>query len=332
MIAATGIVALIDDAPGSRVAEAWEDALFDVEGGDLEARLTALRSDLPGSFAAVAANDDGTAIVVCGHASATIASGADALVHHTAEDGRWTHATAGTEDRITLTLTGDDTSTGQWLTIGVIAGATVAVGQLHAPRRRDRSVVQPDEPMPAEGLDFGNLLLRRPAPAPGPPTLATDEPPTDVQPTAATTSADTAAHRRADTAEFTQLPVHTEQPGVIRLGDGRLLDLDAPIVIGRRPPTDPVDGQVPHVVTIDDTMLSRHHVSLRFVDGQLVVVDEDSTNGTTVAMPGASPARCSPRRPVVVPLGATIDVGGVITATYEAGPRDERVDEEAESC
>ena len=331
VIASTGTVALIDAATGSEVATSWERELFDLEGADLDALLTALGAALPGSFAIAAATDDGMAIVVCGDASAAVEGDAASIVNDTAEN-RWTRMTAGTEDRITMTLTGDDTPTGQWLTIGVVAGATVVVGSLVAPRRRDRSANQPVESVSADGVDFGNLLLRRPAPAAEAAAPAADERPTVAQPVTVGTAGDSAANRRADTAQFATLQPLTEQAGRIRLGDGRVVGLDSPVVIGRRPPTGPIEGQVPHAVTIDDVLLSRHHVTLRLVDGQLVVVDEASTNGTTVTLPGASPARCSPRHPVVAPLGAMIDIGGVITATYEAGPADDWADGGAESC
>lgn len=327
VIASTGTVALIDAAPGSGVAAAWERELFDVEGAVLDDLLTALGADLPGSFAVAAATVDGTAIVVCGDASAAVEGDAAAIVNDTATH-RWTHTTAGADDRITLTLTGDDTSTGQWLTIGVIAGATVVVGSLVAPGRGGRPVIQPVEPMPADDVDFGNLLRRRPAAATESPASASDERPTVLQPVTAGSGGDSAADRRADTAQFATLQSSTGRSGRVVLGDGRTFSLDSPIVIGRRPPTDPIEGQVPHAITIDDTLLSRHHVTLRLVDDQLVVIDEASTNGTTVTLPGASPARCSPRRPVIVPLGATIDIGGVITATYDVPPADDG----AESC
>lgn len=312
VIAGPGTVALIDAVPGSEVAGAWERELFAPEGADLDTLLSALGADLPGSFALASATDDGTSIVVCGDASAAVEGGTAAIVHD-APEHRWTSATAGSDDRITLTLTGDDTSTGQWLTNGVIAGATVVVGALVASRRRDRPSSRPVEPASTEGVDFGNLLRRRPvlAPAPAPASVA---------------------DRRTDTAQFAAVSPSEQQLRQILLGDGRRFGLDSPIVIGRRPPTALIDGEVPHAITIDDSLLSRHHVTLRLVDDQLVVVDEASTNGTTVTVPGASPERCPPRQPVIAPPGAIIDVGGVITATYDAGPADSGVDDGGGPC
>jgi pSer/pThr/pTyr-binding forkhead associated (FHA) protein len=126
------------------------------------------------------------------------------------------------------------------------------------------------------------------------------------------------AARSTSTASY--VPPSSEPVGHLTISDGRTLTPNVPIVIGRRPPPDPIAGQEPHLVTVEDKMLSRHHATLRVVDGRLVVVDEGSTNGTVVDAPCESPVRCEAGRPVEVPVGATVDVGGVLSLKHQRGP------------
>ena len=82
--------------------------------------------------------------------------------------------------------------------------------------------------------------------------------------------------------------------GSLVLADGgRLVVGDEPLTIGRLPECD---------VVVADPNVSRRHAEVRRQDGQFVVVDLDSTNGTTV-----NGARVKERR---LADGDEIAVGG----------------------
>ncbi len=132
------------------------------------------------------------------------------------------------------------------------------------------------------------------------------EPAPDVDAGATRGAADPAAHLRV---------------GGLVFSDGQRASLDAPVVVGRRPPSDPVAGTAPHQVTVDDRLLSRHHATFRLLDGHLVVVDEESTNGTFLTLADGARERCAAGRPIEVPAGATVDIGGVVTVTHDRGAR-----------
>jgi hypothetical protein len=316
-IAASGVVALVDSPTGSPIASAWEALIFGVDtAAALEDRLGSLESEELVSFAVAVGARGATWLVVRG-ASSVADDGRIIVRHDITDDEPWASTEVAEHDMVTLVLHGDDAPTGQWLRDGVIAAGSVVVGRLRAQRTRRTA----PEPVAGE-VDFGNLI-GRPAAECGSPIPASESvtgaeaEPEPTQPIPVPLSAEPPARTDA-TAQFVAAPTF-DPTGRLRFSDGRVLPIDTPIVIGRRPPHDAIGDLAPHMLVLDDAMLSRHHVTLRVVDGRLVAVDEGSTNGTTVTTPGAAPTPCVPQQPTEVPLGATVDIGGVLTATYEAG-------------
>jgi pSer/pThr/pTyr-binding forkhead associated (FHA) protein len=318
-IAASGVLALVDAPTGSPIASAWEALILGVDTpAALEDRLGSLDSEALASFAVAVGARGATWLVVRG-ASSVADDGRIIVRHAITDDEPWASTEVAEDDVVTLVLHGDDAPTGQWLRDGVIAAGSVVVGRLQAPRTRRAA----SEPV-ASDVDFGNLI-GRPAAERGSANPASESvieaeaeaEPEPSQPIPVPLSAEPPARTDA-TAQFVPGPTF-DPSGRIRFSDGRVLPIDSPIVIGRRPPHDAIGDLAPHTVVHDDAMLSRYHVTLRVVDGRLVAVDEGSTNGTTVTRPGAAPTPCVPRQPTEVPLGATVDIGGVLTATYEAG-------------
>ncbi len=317
-IADLDAIALIEATPTSHAARAWESLLFGRDsGGPLIDPMATLDASALTSFALAEATERGTRITL--HGDVTVEIDGEAW---TPPPGRTPAASeVGRDVSIVLCLE-QGSLTGQWVTTGVIAAGSVAVGSLE----RCRSIAtEAAAGGPSEGLatgdpvpnaiadvEFGNLIGTAAAPravpdVPLPPTVESRQIPSPAG----------TSDRGASTAPFID-GLRFDPTGVVRTSDGREFGVDAPIVFGRRPPLDPIAGQLPHSVVIDDTMISRHHATMLVADGRLQVVDEGSTNGTTVSVPNLSTERCVPGRPVEVPLGATVDLGGALTVTHHS--------------
>ncbi len=99
---------------------------------------------------------------------------------------------------------------------------------------------------------------------------------------------------------------------VVELPDGRRLDLDRPVYLGRRPRAPRVEG--PDAVLLVELPspgreLSSTHLELRVVGGVVVATDLRSTNGSTVAVPGSAPRRLHGGDAAVLPADAVVDLG-----------------------
>jgi hypothetical protein len=97
----------------------------------------------------------------------------------------------------------------------------------------------------------------------------------------------------------------------VRIGD-RVLRLDRPVLVGRRP-TLPrvVHGPVPELVTVASPagLVSSSHLLLHSAGSSAVVDDLHSTNGTTIRPPGAPPHRMPAGASIVVLTGTVVDIG-----------------------
>lgn len=85
--------------------------------------------------------------------------------------------------------------------------------------------------------------------------------------------------------------------------------LNGPLLIGRSP-------QLPEGMTAETLRvpsphhdISRSHVYLEPQDGQILVADMNSTNGTIIYMPNANPLRLEDGQSILVPVGTTLDLG-----------------------
>ena len=307
-------VAIIDAPPASAPAVAWENLLFGPDAADspVDPFASIVDDDLT-SFALVEATTTGTAVLRHGSTHVHIND------RPWATDDPTASTVVGTDDPVTISLTGpaaaDEAPTGQWVSSGVIAAESVTVGRLEPP-----PAARPTQVVPAVGrpgpepvdADFGNLLGNRR------PTSADPTPPSDPEPEAEPADPGTVDASGTSTAAY----VHTNaiaSGAVLRTTDGRRLPVTSPIVFGRRPPDDPIGTQVPQIVAVDDPLISRHHATALVVDGRLVVVDEGSTNGTTVTTPDGVTVACVADHPTEVPPGAVIDVAGVLQAIHESG-------------
>ena len=97
-----------------------------------------------------------------------------------------------------------------------------------------------------------------------------------------------------------------------RIGNSRIVLLDAIAYIGRRP-TVPriVRGGVPRLVRVQSPTqeVSSTHLELRQVGSTVVAHDLKSTNGTMLAVPGHPVRALRPGESVAVTVGTLIDIG-----------------------
>ncbi len=349
-ITSSSAVLLVDAAPDSAAVRRSESALAEAPDVDaLADRLVAAHH----SFAAAIAAGDGVAVIVAGEGVATL-DDRDEVRHRPGGDA-WTLTAAGGDTRIVLALVGQPDPTGQWLTTGVIAAGAVAVGRLRPSGARPASgarptatsaaggvanATPPPEPGPAarphrggvDDIDFGSLVGSASRAGSDPGAEGSSSPLGDLTPDVSPSPAAPPPSRTDPTAAF--VPDRTPaavassdavdgdrklHPGGLVFSDGQRASLDAPVVVGRRPPSDPIAGMRPHRVTVDDRLLSRHHATFRLLDDHLVVVDEESTNGTFLLLADGARERCAAGRPIEVPAGATVDIGGVVTVMHERG-------------
>lgn len=76
------------------------------------------------------------------------------------------------------------------------------------------------------------------------------------------------------------------------------------VKIGRTPPAD---------VVLMDSEVSRSHCFVALKGSDVVVTDLGSTNGTVIVQPGQRPDELRPGVPVVLQVGAMIDLGDSLT-------------------
>jgi hypothetical protein len=115
----------------------------------------------------------------------------------------------------------------------------------------------------------------------------------------------------------------TDGPGRIVLATGDVVSLDRPVIVGRRPRAQRVQGDVlPHLVTVPspEQDVSRSHLEVRVEGRHVLVVDLDTTNGSVLHRAGTPPLRLSPGEAVLVLNGDIVDIGDGVTLLFEDLP------------
>lgn len=115
----------------------------------------------------------------------------------------------------------------------------------------------------------------------------------------------------------------------VRIG-GRVVRLDRPLVVGRRPAAPRVvldDGPVLVPVPSPSGQVSSSHVLLHAAGEAAVVEDLRSTNGTVVRPPGGAPFRMAAGASIVVLTGTLVEIGDgnvieVLSPHLRVGPDD----------
>ncbi|MFE6736614.1 FHA domain-containing protein [Microbacterium sp. NPDC057650] len=119
------------------------------------------------------------------------------------------------------------------------------------------------------------------------------------------------------------LDVPVSGRGRIRMSTGQVVELDRPVIIGRRPRSTRASGDnLPHLIAVDSPQqdISRSHLEIRPEAGSCVVIDLHTTNGSTLLRTGADPVRLHPGEQNVVVSGDTVDLGDGVTITFEDLP------------
>ncbi|GAA3917352.1 FHA domain-containing protein [Microbacterium invictum] len=119
------------------------------------------------------------------------------------------------------------------------------------------------------------------------------------------------------------VPARRPSQGRIRLSTGRVVELERPVVIGRRPKSTRVAGdELPTLIAVDSPQqdISRSHVEIRAEGEHVLVTDLDTTNGTVLLRAGNDPVRLHPGEPTLVVSGDILDMGDGVTVAFEDLP------------
>lgn len=119
------------------------------------------------------------------------------------------------------------------------------------------------------------------------------------------------------------IPPRRPARGRIVLSTGRVIELERPVVIGRRPKSTRTSGaDLPTLVAVDspDQDISRSHVEIRAEGEHVLATDLDTTNGTLLLRGGQDPVRLHPSEPTMVVTGDVLDLGDGVTVTFEDLP------------
>lgn len=105
--------------------------------------------------------------------------------------------------------------------------------------------------------------------------------------------------------------------GTLRLPSGERVDLDTPILAGRNPRSDRVEGPtLPRLVALPHGHVSGNHVEFRLAEWSVLAVDLRSRNGTFLRRRGQEPVRLG-ERPELLIEGDVLDLGHGVQFTLE---------------
>ncbi len=96
--------------------------------------------------------------------------------------------------------------------------------------------------------------------------------------------------------------------GRLEFDDGQVVELDRGVLIGRRP-----TGDDHHLISYPgDMLLSRIHTEVKFVDWDVVVIDRQSANGTSLKYPDGRVVSARPNLETVIENGTTVRLGSTL--------------------
>jgi hypothetical protein len=111
----------------------------------------------------------------------------------------------------------------------------------------------------------------------------------------------------------------------LRVGQGERLELDAPVLIGRRPVPPRFDsGSLPRLIAVPSPQqeVSSTHVRIEQSGDAVVVTDLRSTNGTRLERPDGTSSRLRPGESAVVLPGTVVEIGDGNIIEITAVPAD----------
>ncbi|MFK4791042.1 FHA domain-containing protein [Microbacterium sp. ZW T5_56] len=111
--------------------------------------------------------------------------------------------------------------------------------------------------------------------------------------------------------------------GRVVLSTGAVLELDRPLIVGRRPRIEQgMSDDIPELITVASPThdISRNHVEIRRDGEATTVTDLNTTNGTMLLREGDGPLRLHPGEPTMVLSGDVLDIGDDVTLRFEDIP------------
>ncbi|NLA28842.1 MAG: FHA domain-containing protein [Propionibacterium sp.] len=108
--------------------------------------------------------------------------------------------------------------------------------------------------------------------------------------------------------------------GWVRTPSGERLELVTPLVIGRNPRAERIQGiELPRLVAVPNGHVSSNHLEIRVEGWSVLAVDLHSRNGTYLRRPGQPPVRL-PDQPTVIVSGDVLDLGHGVQFCFEELP------------
>jgi putative drug exporter of the RND superfamily len=100
--------------------------------------------------------------------------------------------------------------------------------------------------------------------------------------------------------------------GYMMLEDNSRFEIDRDCVVGRNPHDSPAARSGLRLIRVEGLTggMSRAHIEIRCVNGQVFVVDAGSKNGVSLREPGSSWTRLTPWQPALLRPGAAVRMGG----------------------
>lgn len=181
-------------------------------------------------------------------------------------------------------------------------------------------IAPPASPQPAGPPAVGDALPQdapdsvRPVGSDGPPVGATSIIDPDLSAARGPSDGDEGAPAPGDEAGSTadSAPAGPIVHAVLAFSNGERVSVDRSVLVGRNPKVGGADDAgLPHIMKFEGPGqgLSRTHAEVRIEDGEIIVEDLHSTNGTDIEPPGESRRRLRGGEPVAVVHGTLIDFG-----------------------
>lgn len=106
--------------------------------------------------------------------------------------------------------------------------------------------------------------------------------------------------------------------GHLAFDDGLVVEVSGPILLGRKPTAETIDGEPAQLVAIDDPdrLLSRTHAEIRLDGWRVQVVDRASRNHTVVEPPSRAAVQLEAHVPCPVVPGTTIRLGDAVRCRF----------------
>ena len=105
--------------------------------------------------------------------------------------------------------------------------------------------------------------------------------------------------------------------GVLLLPNGERVDITVPLIVGRNPRAERVQGSVlPRLIPLSQSHVSSTHLEIRLEEWNVLAVDMASTNGTFLRRHGQAPVRLG-ERPELLVEGDVLDLGHGVQLTLE---------------